>query len=761
MYSGPHSDWLRDILERLPRLQSLIVNGIPFIDHASLLTLRHWSLSTHVQWSNPFPTFGLRFLDASSCSNATSSGLAEALLHLPGLLYLDLSRTTAAKDVGVFNSLHALSVLRVLKMAGLGLRAEDIETIARVIGRKVQSLDLRNNHLTDKAVRHLLDFCFLDASSSSSSGPNNYERAELVAYENSLFISRRGTQLDHFLKRELTRGFLGQFSFENIYELGLTDLYLSGNEITVEGVSGLLRPGRLRVLDIGIVARAFRRPRSLSQMSLSDEKEEDFSLPGAEKLVGILRDCASQTLTYFRISHSIITSDTENLPSNVFEMEGDVGKYYPANAVEMDGAPLVHEMPTDTEVVELPADSSFPAELPGSPVRITLTPAQMTVPHESNGLEPIASETTADPPKVRRESPRALEAGDTTSILDNSAPLLSPTSLPSLLLPTAAGNLQASSSPSSPSSPTVPPSPSTQSLPPAKSPSSAELRRINSIQAMDRRARLDIRQKNENCLHPGMLPKLRVLVLTDIPLRTSTPIVSDRLIQFVKDCAEESEIAKLQSKSAYALTPGRSRAIAEKEYAASQFGLRRIVLETAPSKNSSSNDKTSISTKQKYQTKSSTEDEDSEAFWAAAESDFSFFTEDDRHCPSNESAQHFFSTSSNDRITVFSPAASPSFPNSTWQGSMQSPLSPSFPQTQIQQLKPILSHDTIAAIASFRKERKTAYEAALKTGESPDETVDGYWPGDITVIRDPGAGENSRGRFDYYGNYFENGYYYR
>jgi hypothetical protein len=42
IYNGPHSDWLRDILSRLPNLQSLIVRGLPFFDHGALMALKQW-----------------------------------------------------------------------------------------------------------------------------------------------------------------------------------------------------------------------------------------------------------------------------------------------------------------------------------------------------------------------------------------------------------------------------------------------------------------------------------------------------------------------------------------------------------------------------------------------------------------------------------------------------------------------------------------------------------------------------------------------
>ncbi|MDP1051254.1 hypothetical protein, partial [Klebsiella quasipneumoniae] len=62
----------------------------------------------------------------------------------------------------------------------------------------------------------------------------------------------------------------------------------------------------------------------------------------------------------------------------------------------------------------------------------------------------------------------------------------------------------------------------------------------------------------EHHLHPHMLPKVRTLVLTDVPAVSLDPDTPRRLIQFIKDCAEEHELAKLSAGTAYALPPGRS-----------------------------------------------------------------------------------------------------------------------------------------------------------------------------------------------------------
>ncbi|GME42580.1 Beta-lactamase-related protein [Neofusicoccum parvum] len=167
IYDGPHSDWLRDVLERLPRLQSLVVRGLPFFDHGALITLRRPSnlrLSSHSdslpRMTHDFPLFWLRYLDASACTNATYSGLAEALQHFPALLYLDLSKTKSAKGADVLSVLKFCHSLRVLKLRSLALKDAEIEALATAVKTRLKSLDVRDNQLTDASARLLLDNCF-------------------------------------------------------------------------------------------------------------------------------------------------------------------------------------------------------------------------------------------------------------------------------------------------------------------------------------------------------------------------------------------------------------------------------------------------------------------------------------------------------------------------------------------------------------------------------------------------------------------------
>ncbi|OCL11780.1 hypothetical protein AOQ84DRAFT_313335 [Glonium stellatum] len=672
IYGGPHTDWLRDVLERLPRLQSLIVNGLPFFDHASLLTLRYPSLSRRSLQGDIFPVYGLRLLDASNCPNATSMGLEEALLHLPDLISLDLSRTIAAKNSAVFGTLRLLPNLRVLKLRGLGLKDNDFTSIAISIGTRVRSLDVRDNLLTDSSARMLLDHCVKDASPVLSTqrytplipvqGNWPLESDDYIGSEN----------LEQHLRTKLTRGFVGRLAIEDAHDVGITHLYVSNNQMTVEGVSGLIRSKRLQVLDIGTLSQAFRRPESLSM----EEHEDDFMMPGVEKLTQVLAECASERMVYLRINYAVVMEEAPAPPTSPqrTEMEGDLAVYRQEGAHELESTkPPVPELDAgETAVFELPGDTMLPQELHGDSPRSGDTNTSGSVPSGDNVSEPEISPITSRAPMIE-----VTNEGPQGSIYSH---------------------------------------------------------RTSTYYIEDRRSRLELRQSREYCLHPGMLPKMHTLVLTDVPTKTDRPEVIHRLIQFIKDCAEEHEMAKLRARFTYVLPPGRTRVVAEREYARSLFALRRIILEMAPPPQPLKKISTSW---RRYPTKSSTEDGDTEAFWDAATHDFSFFGDEECGLPDHEPGRRLPLAAMSGLIVASPPPKMPT----------RQPENQGVPKL-----------DIISGLSTFRKDRKAAFQTALEQGEI-DPTIEGYWPGDITVVRQP-AGQPS-GAVDYYGNRFELGYRYR
>ncbi|KAF1995781.1 hypothetical protein P154DRAFT_473722 [Amniculicola lignicola CBS 123094] len=722
LYGGPHYEWLRDCLERLPRLQSLIVNSLPFFDHAALLTLRHpsvWWKATH---TDSFPRFGLRLLDASACSNATSNSLSEALPHFPDLVSLDLSRTTAAKDGAVLNTLKHLPNLRVLKLRGLGLKDSELRIIATSITTRVRSLDISENFLTDASARLLLEHCLqeivVEQHSTRMSLPPVHDSRPLG--ELDIF----GTEnLETHLRKKLTTGFIGSLAIEDARGLGVTHLYISQNNFTVEGISDLLRSKRLQVLDMGTLYSSSQQ----YSRSKPENSETGSIISGVEELTLVLADFAAHKLVYLRINFAVITKDApiSTAPCLRAELIGDIPIYKPTDAHELGSSdpPLAELDATNTAVYELPTDANCPSELPVSSLSTNLSQEGVKESDANENSKPNPAtqqrapviEVTAEPQEVKRGPAYAPEpvfvnspVSPSWSTVDGTgglSPILSGSGSPF----TIKDGLQLST--------TRP--------------------RENSVHYVEeRRARLELRQSRENILHPGMLPKVRTLVLSDVPI-TGDALIVHRLIQFIRECAEEAEIARIRAMHTYALPPGRSRKIAERDHARSLFALGRIVLEMAPPKTVTKKISTSW---REYPTKSSTEDADSEAFWNAATYDFSFFGDEEVSMPTLDPGH--------------------SLPLAAMSGLMladQRPVPVPKPVPVQSKMPTERIFDVVAEIAKFRKERKAAYDARLQLGEV-EPFVEGYWPGNITVIRP--VNEDS-GDVDYYGNRFESGWLYR
>lgn len=218
-------------------------------------------------------------------------------------------------------------------------------------------------------------------------------------------------------------------------------------------------------------------------------------------------------------------------------------------------------------------------------------------------------------------------------------------------------------------------------------------------------------------LLPGMLPRLRTLVLTGVPCSGSSRIL-ELLVGFIRACALEVEIARLQNllKSKSVPVPRGSQVLSSASR--SQHSLQRIVLEMGPPPSRTSQDLDSPraphTAQYAFRTKSSTEDPDSEALWSASQDDFSFFDDDEECGLSSEPSAHLPMPAVSEKN-----ASSPD----------HTPL-PS-PSAQVPCSSPA-GLDIVQELAKFREERKAAYQAAILRGE---QFVEGYWPGEIKIVR--------------------------
>ena len=718
IYGGPHSEWLRDCFERLPNLQCLMVNGLPFFDHAALLMLRHATSWWNAERPIAFPVFGLRLLDASGCTNATSIGLAEALPHFPDLVSLDLSRTPAARSEVVLSNLKYLRNLRVLNLEGLGLRDIEFSIIATSIETRVRSLNVSGNHLTDGSARLLLDHCLREIAI-----PPHVTRSPLPPVEHGQIggdlDAHESEDLVGHLRQRLTKGFVGSLAIEEGRDVGITHLYLSRNSVTVEGISGLLRSKRLRVLDVGVLPAVLKKP----VQSPYGDVDSNMNLPGVAKMTPVLSEFAAAKMKYLRINHQIVTEDApvDTSLSPRAELHGDTGLYAPPDAFELEV--IQQQFPTPelssigNAVFELPGHPGFPVELPASfPTEVSLVKQK-----EEQLVRTPSIKLMSETHEVKRGAahapvPVSLDlpvspVGSLPSGNENQGPFVTRRSALDHLATLSPNSIHSHNNE-------------------VDHIGGMRPRQNSTHYVEDRRARLKLRQSQENRLHPGMLPNLHTLVLTDVPTFTDDLNLVHRLIQYIKDAAEEASIAQHLASHTYMLPPGRSRNVAEREYARSLFALKRIVFEMAPPKVL---DKKISTSWRAYPTKSSTEDADSEAFWEAATHDFSFFDDEECGIPTKQNGR--------------------SLPLAAMSG-LELATTYTAPPSQPRRVEPAIQPqiDVIAEIGRFRRERKDAYSNLLEMGEVSPE-VEGYWPGDITVVRKPV--DTDAGELDCYGNRYQ------
>jgi hypothetical protein len=672
IYGGPNPTWLRDVLEYLPDLQSLIVSKLPFFDHHSLLALRHSSTARRLSFDDSeeeIPLFGLKLLLAAREPNSTSVSLAEALRHFPQLVYLDLSYTTPARDASVLAALSNLYDLQVLKLRGVGLRDGEAEVLANSIGTRVRLLDVSENLLTDMAVRSLLQACFLPADRPPNANRPNGRQVEdwpigIAPGPDFLSLdSLRSEQLDQELLKQLMNPLTGRLAFEDIPHRGLTHLYIADNNLSVEGLSSLLKTTRLHVLDGGTVDTVKTIARTISLSSPTGYRDE-ISFPGAEKLIPIVSTYASNNLTYLRLDHAVVTQklqsrDAPSPTSSIAELPTPItsaAELPPEERMVFEAPAPVHypvEMPSEREpIFELPADSAFPKyELPGDCIHFALSPpiGEAPVPSRTASqerLKPVKGDGAFAPEVVVNGNghPSDEDSSDEEVVLNASG-----TGRTARHTPTAPNGIPSKAEEISPASP----HPATATpVSPSKVPLLSTVRNARMDTILRKRpigisTKIEPSVANKSALapqgqqiqvfHPSALPHLRTLILTNVPTSVpqSSPVIP-ALRKFISACADEAQLALLRAKTNYSLPPGRSRQAAEIHHARSLFALSLIVLEITPIQLEAKNGVARSATLKGWQhlrqrmsmSKSSTGDPDSETFWSAAENDFSFFGEE-------------------------------------------------------------------------------------------------------------------------------------
>ncbi|GCB22232.1 hypothetical protein AAWM_05117 [Aspergillus awamori] len=812
IYGGPRPEWLKEILDALPCLQSLMVSKLPFFDHNAMTALSRSSPFGETDTASQ--TYNVRLLLADSEPNATSHGIAETLLRFPELIYLDLSYTTPARDRMVLSSLSQLENLQVLKLRGIGLKDNDAEFLANAIGRRVRFLDLRNNLLTDMSIRSLLQACFLPPGAE-----DRLQRATLASLgslahspqSRPLLADRRLLRtplLDEQILKALTQSLTGRSWVEDLSHAGITHLYIAENPISVEGAASLLFSSRLHALDVGTVDTIESIGRS--QNSLASPQEDTHKLPGAEKLIPILGSVAKGNLTYLRAHHAVCTVDAPSRETSTADM------LLPELPAETESeVRLVAELGTNHEIYELPSNEAPIFELPGSPV--PQSPDWPTQP-AGRGRKPNVYED--EPlPDLRRGSVFAPEVIGADQVSDEEPSSSTSAARPSTRLPHDISF-------SSISSISVG---AAGSIPQCSSPLSVEDPRAQKIQELlAKRPKSLPRRDNKRCyfpyLHPSHVPHLETLVLTDVPshVQANSPIL-ESLIRFITACSNEALLATLQAGSDYSLAPGRARARSEQERARSLFGLRRLVLEITPSVESNKLSRWTPASHRIGASKSSTGDRDSEKLWSAAEGDFSFFGGEECGVPDVYSGKYFPMAALNEKVTLIPEdddvnpsqsdmASSPNMLHPDPLRSRSNSVDPATTPLNMRSHSPLQGEgrdmgppnevpdvDLVAELAAFRRSKKAEYEDMLRRDRrrrgtastlssrfspsvssfqtiSPSSSIntlaaasaphspiahylEGHWKGEVKIVRNP-APKGRSGVVDMYGNYFEKGYLY-
>ncbi|KAJ5084485.1 hypothetical protein NUU61_009064 [Penicillium alfredii] len=765
IYGGPRPGWLRDILEYLPCLQSLMVSKLPFFDHNAMKALKSQPRSAQ---------YSVRLLLADREPNTTSSSLAETLLRFPLLAYLDLSYTTSARDRGVLSTFSELEHLQVLKLCGLGLKDSDAEFLANAIGVRVRCLDLRKNLLTDMAVRSLLQASFMSPGNAGlpqpvrnrGSSPDGLRQSAIRDPDSDFF---KRPDLDDHLMKQLAQPATTHTWVEDLPPMGITHLYIADNPISVEGVASLLASSRLHVLDVGTVntADALHKAPAL--------KTERY--PGAEKLVPILGKIAGDHLTYFRVHHAVLTAEPPNKDAaSTTDFLPELQSSEVTREAELDASQEIPELPGRVQpVYELP-DTSITQDS-GSTNTRTQVP-RLTMPLEDEQL-PAVRRGSAFAPEVVQPIPQRGDSGGGRA--------------PDATGATVSKALQSEEGNALPCD-TSHANSSLEPIPICGSPISTDDPRAQRIQELlAKRPRsqsiplLGGKESRFPYLHPSHVPHLETLILTDVPSHVApNSLVLSTLLRFITACSNEALLATLQAGSDYSLPPGQARIRAEQQRSRSLFGLRRLVIEITPVDQSSR-----LTPWKAANENSSTGDPDSENLWAAATHDFSFFGEDECGVPENDTSKYFPMAVLNEKVSLM-----PSDDDSNHSGadtplqgchrSRQSVTSaasgtPSPPQTvgESQPSAQVPDVDLVAELAAFRRAKKAEYERVVRRERGRRSTngtgvsslapsmpqiflahfVEGHWKGEVKIVRNPTPKVRS-GTVDMYGNYFEKGYLY-
>jgi hypothetical protein len=708
----------------------LVVSNLSFFDHQSLLNI-HQSSKAPVENATNYP---LRLLIASECANTTASSLASALLHFPELIYLDLSGAQGSRNHHVLHQIGSLSELRILKLQNCGLRDDDIEFLT--FSSKLRSLDVSQNFLTEKGIATIIERLpaakpvrvrdndsITTMSSSRSPYPRRYSGIPLP-----LRVLDDG--LEGFVVEHLTSGHDGHLTIEEGLPPNFTYLYLASNYLTIDDLNRLKQHPSLQHLDCGSLNLS-NRPFELFSPRSPGSGSRRFSDPPEEEVLSpALFTSAFRNLRSLRIHHSVITSYPFSgtdvaISEQCFELHSEDLRFE-LDSTEIIKPGTVFEL-DDTSVSVAPeteeSKESTEAKEASEPTKTTETTEASEASSEIHATFERPDDVGAD--LVSPISPTNTNGHWNTEFVEPE-----PEHVPKrqsiyhqAVLPriSASAHLHIGSQQVEYPTTSVPAGPEHfrynyavgEERPwrevlnnPRKPTSIREL--IDEV--TQRRHRTEARERHPRRFKPSMLPNLKTLMLTEVPVSTRRRNVPESLRLFIQECAEDEELAQLEN----LLKHQDETHPPNWDYGpTTPLKLQQLVLEMTSQPEPSFPPRSPLRSsypqrKRESFTKSSTEDPDSEMFMNASMSDFSFFGEDDGGLLVSE-------------------------------GRIDGPM---FYDEGLILEREEYGHliDVVSELASFRRQKRRRFEAMQRfvTPCRIERALMGHWVGEVKVVRKSG-----------------------
>ncbi|KAK6505938.1 hypothetical protein TWF506_010868 [Arthrobotrys conoides] len=260
IYTSLPDTWFSNLLVLLPELRRLLLPGITFIDHASLV--REPSIKGYL------PHHSLYHLNISNLTNTTPKSLLKLFRNLtPGLRVLDLSRTTSAGHPDVLSAVGSLRNLKSLKLRWLKLPDRSMELLARKLQVKIERLDVTGNLLTDGLARYLLDWCFMPPEfevAMDNMGSTSNIPVPAAHESDDESDAEFGDEEEWMTARKLERRELRTLdvslpdlegNLPPAVDKGLMHLHISDNKLSSRGIRQFLNSTKLKTLDCSAIVQ--------------------------------------------------------------------------------------------------------------------------------------------------------------------------------------------------------------------------------------------------------------------------------------------------------------------------------------------------------------------------------------------------------------------------------------------------------------------------------------------------------------------------